>query len=107
MNKEHSPRYKRGSITKNGKLYGYSPNGSLYRIYNTDRPLLQMVDINGETFLRIRVATEKGYVDCPPFGVFDISYPSSALRRSRIIDGGKVSKTLLTSGGNLCVFIEL
>ena len=27
--------YKRGSICKDGKLYGYYPDGSLYRIYST------------------------------------------------------------------------
>lgn len=31
------PRYKRGIIIKDGKLYGRYPDGSLYRIYSTDR----------------------------------------------------------------------
>ncbi len=39
-------RYKRGTITKDGKLYGRYPDGSLYRIYSTsDRPFLQIVDV--------------------------------------------------------------
>lgn len=82
-------RYKRGTIEKNGKLYGYYPDGSLYRIYSTsDRPFLQLVDMNGDTFLRIRQATEQGYIDCPVFGAADLSYPTSALRRSRTVGGG-------------------
>ena len=60
MNNPHTPRYKRGTITKDGKLYGRYPDGSLYRIYSTsDRPFLQIVDRKGETFLRIRQATEQ------------------------------------------------
>lgn len=54
-----NPHYKRGTIRKDGKLYGRYPDGSLYRIYSTtDRPFLQLVDVDGETFLRIRQATE-------------------------------------------------
>ena len=57
----NNPHYKRGTIRKNGKLYGRYPDGSLYRIYSTtDRPFLQLVDVDGETFLRIRQATEQG-----------------------------------------------
>lgn len=77
------PSYKRGTIVKNGKLYGRYPDGSLYRIYSTARPFLQLVDVGGKTFLRIRQATEQGYTDCPCPGAADLSYPSSALRRSR------------------------
>ena len=56
------PHYKRGTICKDGKLYGRYPDGSLYRIYSTtDRPFLQLVDVDGETFLRIRQATKQGY----------------------------------------------
>lgn len=55
------PHYKRGIIRKDGKLYGRYPDGSLYRIYSTtDRPFLQLVDQEGETFLRIRQATGLG-----------------------------------------------
>ena len=55
----NDPHYKRGTIRKDGKLYGHYPDGSLYRIYSTtDRPFLQLVDVDGETFLRIRQATE-------------------------------------------------
>lgn len=107
MNKGHSPHYKRGTVTKNGKLYGRYPDGSLYRIYSTDRPFLQMVDINGETFLRIRQATQLGYADCPCLGAADLNYPSSALRRSRTVGGGELVNTLTAASGLLCVFVEL
>ena len=84
----NEPHYKRGTIRKDGKLYGRYPDGSLYRIYSTtDRPFLQLVDVDGETFLRIRQATEQGYTDCPCPGAADLSYPSSALRRSRTVGG--------------------
>ena len=53
----------------------------------TDLPFLQLVDVDGETFLRIRQATEQGYTDCPCPGAADLSYPSSALRRSRTVGG--------------------
>lgn len=102
------PRYKRGTIRKDGKLYGRYPDGSLYRIYSTsDRPFLQLVDVGGETFLRIRQATEQGYTDCPCPGAAALSYPSSALRRSRTIGGGKLVNALTASGGGGCVFVEL
>lgn len=52
MNNPHTPRYKRGTVTKDGKLYGRYPDGSLYRIYSTsDRPFLQIVNRKGETFV--------------------------------------------------------
>lgn len=104
----HTPRYKRGTITKDGKLYGRYPDGSLYRIYSTsDRPFLQIVDRKGETFLRIRQATEQGYTDCPCPGAADLSYPSSALRRSRTVGGGKLVNALTAASGGVCVFVEL
>ena len=88
MSNKNQPQYKRGTIIKNGKRYGFYPDGSLYRIYSTtDRPFLEIVDIEGETFLRIRQATELGYTDCPVFGAADLNYPTSALRRSRTIGG--------------------
>ena len=102
------PYYKRGTIRKDGKLYGRYPDGSLYRIYSTtDRPFLQLVDVDGETFLRIRQATEQGYTDCPCPGAADLSYPSSALRRSRTVGGGKLVNALTAASGGIYVFVEL
>ena len=101
------PYYKRGTIRKDGKLYGRYPDGTLYRIYSTtDRPFLQLVDVDGETFLRIRQATEQGYTDCPCPGAADLSYPSSALRRSRTV-GGKLVNALTAASGGICLFVEL
>ena len=101
-------RYKRGTIRKDGKLYGRYPDGSIYRIYSTsDRPFLQLVDVEGETFLRIRQTTELGYTDCPCPGAADLSYPSSALRRSRTVRRGKLVNALTAASGGICVFVEL
>ena len=50
MSSNKPPKYKRGTIIKNGKRYGFYPDGSLYRIYSTsDRPFLEIVDIEGKT----------------------------------------------------------
>lgn len=63
------------------------PDGSLYRIYSTTDRFFSWWTERGETFLRIRQATELGYTDCPCPGAADLSYPSSALRRSRTVGG--------------------
>lgn len=57
------------------------------RYYEHRCPFLQVVDKNGETFLRVRQATEIGYVDCPVNGCVDLAYPSSKLRRARVVGG--------------------
>lgn len=102
-----TPTYKRGTFTKNGKTYGYYPDGSAYRIYaENDIPFLQIVDADGNTFLRVRQAMEQGYADCPVFGVCDISYPTSALRRARTVGGGRLVNAL-TCGQQLAVFVEI
>ena len=103
----NAPNYKRGTIRKNGRLYGFNPDGTLYRIWeHSNIPFLQIVDIGGSTFLRIRQATEEGFTDCPVFGVCDISYPTSALRRSRTVGGGKLANAL-TCSHQLVTFVEL
>lgn len=40
--------------------------------------------------LRIPQATDKGYIECPVWGVFDWSYPKSQLRRGRVQGGVKL-----------------
>lgn len=87
----NNPTYKRGTIIKDGKRYGFYPDGTLYRIYDHDRPFTEWVDVEGETFLRVRQATEQGYTDCPVFGCCDLSYPSSTIRRSRTVGGADSS----------------
>lgn len=99
-------KYKRGTIQKNGKTYGFYPDGSLYRIYETDRPFTEWVDVDGETFLRVRQATEQGYTDCPVGGCCDLAYPTSTIRRSRTVGGGRLVNAL-TCGQQLHVVVEL
>lgn len=81
-------KYKRGVIIKDGKHYGRYPDGTLYRLYDTDTPFITFVDKNNETFLRVRQATEQGYTDCPVYGSVDLAYPTSSIRRSRTVGGG-------------------
>ena len=100
------PSYKRGTIEKNGKLYGYYPDGTLYRIYDTSQPFAQFVDIDGETYLRVRQATEIGYTDCPVGGCVDLAYPTSALRRSRTVADGRLVNAL-TCSHQLHILTEL
>ena len=39
--------------------------------------------------LHVPQAVKKGYISCPPGGVFDISYPHSKLRRARVQGGAE------------------
>lgn len=54
--------------------------------------------------LRIPQATEQGYIEVEPGGIFDGSYPNSKTRRGRVQDGGKISPTLMASGESPCYF---
>lgn len=98
--------YKRGIIIKDGKKYGFYPDGSLYRIYESTEPFYNFVDVDGETFLRVRQATEIGYTDCPVGGCADLAYPSSTIRRSRTVGGGRLVNAL-TCSHQLHVLVEL
>lgn len=44
--------------------------------------------------IRIRQATNLGYIECKPGGVADLAYPESKTRRGRVIEQGNVSPTL-------------
>lgn len=91
----NTSRYKRGTTLHDGKAYGVYPDGRRYRIYDANsRPFAQMVDVDGQTYLRVRQATELGYIDCPVGGCCDFSYPNSELRRGRIVGGGMIASTL-------------
>lgn len=48
--------------------------------------------------LRIRQATEKGYIEVPVGGVFDGTYATSLTRRGRVQGGGMISPTVTASG---------
>ncbi len=75
--------------------------------YSTDkRPFLEIAARGGGIVLRIRQATEQGYIECDPGGVADLAYPSSELRRARVKDRGKVCGTLMSDNQQFCIFIE-
>lgn len=54
--------------------------------------------------LIIKQATKKGYIEIPPGGVFDASYPESLTRRGRVQDNGKISPTLTAGGEPPCLY---
>lgn len=72
----------------------------------TGRPFLEVASRGGQIVLRIRQATEQGYIECDPMGVCDLAYPQSELRRARVKDRGKVCGTLMSDNQQFCVFIE-
>ena len=47
--------------------------------------------------LRIPQAVERGYIECPVWGCFDWSYPSSRLRRARVQEQGRVCGAITRS----------
>lgn len=51
--------------------------------------------------IKIKQATKKGFIECIENGVADLSYPTSKLRRGRVIGGGNISPTLQTEGSEL------
>ena len=50
---------------------------------------------------------DAGYTDCTAPGAADLNYPTSALRRSRTIGGGKLVNALTAASSNPFVFVEL
>ena len=54
--------------------------------------------------LRIKQATLKGYIDVPPGGIFDASYPNSQTRRGRVQQNGEISPTIMSNGEPLNTF---
>ena len=56
--------------------------------------------------VQVRQATEIGYIECLPNGVFDIAYPTSKLRRARVKEDGRVASALMAGEISQCVFIE-
>lgn len=86
--------------------YGYYPDGTRYKKCRPSIPPMQLVDVDGETYLRLRQATELGYADVPVGGVGDIAYPTSPTRRSRTVGGGRLCNTITASGSNLVTLVE-
>ena len=54
--------------------------------------------------VKIKQATQKGYIECDIGGVADLNYPLSQTRRGRVIGHGKISPTLTT--GNIPDVLE-
>lgn len=52
--------------------------------------------------VRIKQATEKGYIECEVGGVEDLSYPTSTTRRGRVQEMGRVSPTLTATETGVC-----
>lgn len=65
---------------------------------------VQKDSLVAEPNLYIKQATKKGYIEIPPGGVFDASYPESLTRRGRVQDNGKVSPTLTAGGEPPCLY---
>lgn len=65
---------------------------------------VQKDSLVAEPNLCIKQATKKGYIEIPPGGVFDASYPESSTRRGRVQDNGKVSPTLTACGDPPCLY---
>lgn len=75
--------------------------------YPHRRPFLATAIVNGQLVLRIRQATILGYAQATPGTAFDLSYPSSNLRRARTIQGGTITNALTSTGAAmLCTLIE-
>lgn len=48
---------------------------------------------------RVKQATKQGWIECVPYGIADISFPTSKLRRGRVQGGGEIAPTICTSSG--------
>lgn len=51
--------------------------------------------------IKIRQATKKGYIE-----VFDCSYPTSKLRRGRVVQGGAIIPTITSRCGSAFLVYE-
>ena len=76
------------------------------RYSTAGRPFLEVASRGGQIVLRIRQATEQGYIECDAGGVCDLAYPQSELRRARVKERGKVCGTLMSDNQQFCVFVE-
>lgn len=76
----------------------------VYVVGNTNPSCLSFISEPINQALIIKQATKKGYIEIPPGGVFDASYPESLTRRGRVQDNGKVSPTLTAGGEPPCLY---
>lgn len=79
---------------------------SAVRHYIPNRPFLSTATRGGQFVLQVRQATELGYIECVSGGCFDMAYPSSQLRRSRVKEDGRIASVLMSGETSQCVFIE-
>lgn len=96
-----------GNIYGDKKGRGFA--GNVYDICGTikttvDSSCLSFISEPINQALIIKQATKKGYIEIPPGGVFDASYPESLTRRGRVQDNGNVSPTLTAGGEPPCLF---
>lgn len=63
--------------------------------------LFNGVNDNGQEYVAISQATEKGFAECIIGGVANLSFPSSMNRRGRTIDNGLICPTLTTGGSGI------
>lgn len=67
-----------------------------------DNRILEVEGIEDKSTVKVRQATEQGYIECGLGGIADLNYPNSETRRGRVIERGRVCPTLTTSS-NPCV----
>lgn len=73
--------------------------------YKHKRPFLSLEKVGGVIRLLVRQASETGYIECDPKGVFDMAYPGSPYRRARVKDYGRQASSLMSGEPTQCVFI--
>ena len=75
--------------------------------YKHKRPFLSLEKVGGGRIIRllVRQASETGYIECDPNGVFDMAYPGSPYRRARVKDYGHVASALMSGEPSQHVFL--
>ena len=73
--------------------------------YTHKRPFLSVEKVGGVIRLLVRQASETGYIECDPKGVFDMAYPGSPYRRARVKDYGHVASALMSGEPSQHVFL--
>lgn len=73
--------------------------------YTHTRPFLAVEKSGGVFSLLVRQASETGYIECHPNGIFDVAYPGSPYRRARVKDYGRQASSLMSGDPTQCVFI--
>lgn len=61
-----------------------------------------LTSVQKDNMLLVKQATKQGYTECEVGGVADLSFPSSATRRGRVQDNGKICPTIMSQNQELC-----